>query len=161
MGSAITMFKLTKLRILRSYRAIQIIDVIYNDAGNGFLPSSIFCLQISHALMNFGMIRLSSNNIIPPIATFALIVGSLIFFLFEDVWFRVAGKLYVSSLELKLKLLAAQSQIVRRKARAFRQITVNVGYFYKVKRGTVLTYFNILNNLTMTLLLYEGVQNRS
>jgi len=153
----ITIFKLIKLRILRSYQAIQIIDVIYNNACLGFLPSSVFCLEITHSLMNFAMIRLTTNRIIPVSASLALAVGSTIFLLFTEVWFRMAGHLYQTSLRLKEMLLASHSKIVRRKGKSFRQITINVGNFYKVERGTVLTYFNILNNLTMTMLLYEGI----
>jgi hypothetical protein len=108
--------------------------------------------------MNFGMIRLGSRNIIPTMATFALGIGSLLFFAFAEVWFRVAGDLYETSFKFKAKLLASSSKVVQRKGQAFRQVTTNVGYFYKVKRGTVLTYFNILNNFTMTLLLYGESQ---
>jgi hypothetical protein len=106
------------------------------------------------------MIRLGFQKIIPPIATFALGIGSLLFFAFAEVWFRVAGDLYEKSLKFKAKLLASNSKIVRRKGLAFRQVTTNVAHFYKVKRGTVLTYFNILSNITMTLLLYRGRQQK-
>ncbi len=147
------LIRLRRFQILKTYRTLQILNLLYNTACKRLTPLMIFFIFGCHIAQPVTIIRGYKN--IPVHFTFALIVDCLYFFKCEKTWFHGAGRLYDASEYLKRRLLGSRARGIRRIGRACRPLRLQVGSFYVVRNSTLVIFFSIMSNYTVMLLLYR------
>ena len=141
-------------QILETYRTLKVLNIIYNEVGQYHLPFCVFGALLTHVLVNSSMIRATGSGNIPLYVGLALGLVSVYFGTLADICLRGSGNLYERCEELKLKMLTSNSRVVQREARSLHALSLNIGKFFKVEKSTVLTYFSILQDYTVAVLMY-------
>ena len=140
--------------IMETYRTLKVLNIIYSEVGQYHLPFGTFGTLLTQFLVNSSMIRVTGSGNIPMYVGLVLGLVSIYFGTVADMCLRGSGNLYESCQELKLKMLSSRSRVVRREARSLYVLSLNIGKFYRVEKSTVLSYFAMLQDYTVAVLMY-------
>ena len=142
--------------VLKNYRSLQLIQRSFNDSlGKGFMPTTVFGLFGLSTTALFALISFYEElNSVAIIIIFVILIFTLIL---PSASFILSSQVNLASQELLKHLSEINSaRIIKQKIKSSPPLRFFIGILFYVKPETVLTYFNILINNVITLILSFG-----
>ena len=138
---------------LRSYRALQILNSLYNTCLSSFgWPSFVLCNLSCHTLCIY--ICVTSIHDINPFAAAFYLLWVIVWSSIVLVVYPYVGKMQGNSTEFLVMLRGqAVTKSDKMVVMALRPLGARVGQFFVVNKTTALTVIVIVSNLTTNALL--------
>ena len=141
---------------LRNYRSLQLIQSSFNDSlGKGFMPTVIFGLFVLSTTAFFALISFYEQ-----LNSFAIIIiaCNLVFtMILPSTSFTLSSRVNFLSQDLLKHLSEINSKkLIKRKIKSTTPLRLYIGILFYAKPETMLTYFDILLNTVITLIISFG-----
>ena len=133
---------------MAKYRAMQVLQAQFDHCFQVLLlPAHKALITAVAVLGTYGAIKIHGPRSLLMAGLAAAVSAHL------ARYFRIGGKLYSTSHEVLGSWNCGGKGLVKKFIRSCRPLSLHVGYFYEVRKTTVLVLFGVIINSTITLLV--------